>query len=511
MAVSETEREEQGVIYGKLIALEGDTEMLATQLQLLPPSQKFLVIPSMPEIFSDKEDFDPRSYVRTVHLAFKDRTERAQAFLRDGTSAHPRLVFMNGGSVSARRRCISRICQDTDGDVGAAEDVFKEIAQDGVAGLMRDMSEQERQTERDAIDGEEEQVDEEEAESPHSKFMKAAESLKRETTSPQTDVTEEGLVSSPAHKLGATQNTEDVPTQGIFTTQHGGEIVRTILTGPSRPATFMDQKRGTFGSQYEEEYDPYAFADVASPGDGSLMSGGPPTPIVIYGEACLVDMASASPTKPRRAASFDTGRFYPSNSRFLEPPSSPGSALKHTTSAYNLRRPRTSEGMQARADGFPKLPRTTFLKASETTIKRSPTSAGSLNSSSTSLLVPAPRIFVDPGTDAKDAMGDTSKTGDSPWESEIFTPVFPVVEDFILQLFDGKPDEILESVIRTSKDGSYPAISQSIPSSPLSEGYDSSTSPLSGSCLRHAYGQPAEPCSNRRSKFTTLFQLSCGQ
>lgn len=104
MAVSETA---QDAINGRLIALEGDTEMLATQLRLLPQSEKFLVIPSMNEVFPANKNFDPRSYVRAVHLAFEDRIERAQTFLSSGTSAHPRLVFMNGGSASARSMCIS--------------------------------------------------------------------------------------------------------------------------------------------------------------------------------------------------------------------------------------------------------------------------------------------------------------------------------------------------------------------------------------------------------------------
>jgi hypothetical protein len=49
MAVSETV---QHAVHGKLIALEGDTEMLATQLRLLPQLKKFLVISSMNEAFT---------------------------------------------------------------------------------------------------------------------------------------------------------------------------------------------------------------------------------------------------------------------------------------------------------------------------------------------------------------------------------------------------------------------------------------------------------------------------
>jgi hypothetical protein len=48
MAVLETA---QDAIKGELIALEGDNEMLGTQLQSLPQSEKSLVIPSLKEIF----------------------------------------------------------------------------------------------------------------------------------------------------------------------------------------------------------------------------------------------------------------------------------------------------------------------------------------------------------------------------------------------------------------------------------------------------------------------------
>ncbi|KAN0110301.1 hypothetical protein V8E51_006688 [Hyaloscypha variabilis] len=490
MAVSETRRE-QNVVHGKLIALEGDEKMLATQLRLLPPSEKFLVIPSMSENFSYKGVFNPQSYVHAVHSAFKERAERAREFLRTGTSAHSRLVFMNGGSVSARTRCISRICQHMDGDVSTAENVFNEVVKNGALGLMKDVSDHDGQTDREAIDGEVEGV--QEVENPRQKLMKAAESLKLGSASKQLGITED-LASPPSQTMGATQSAEkiQVSRQDIFTTEHGDEIQRTVLEVP--PRDFL-QKRGTFGSQYQDtEYDP--FVNVASPGDAAFLLGGPPTPAVVYGEACLVDMASASPTIPHRAKSVD--RFYPSNSRFLEPLSSPG-PLKHTISAYDLRKKlETSEGMfQSFYDGFTKLPRTTFVKASETTIRKSPISARPLNSSSTSLQ--GPRIFIDRGTDAREDMDHAGKTADA-WEIKPFTPAFPVMEDFILQLFDGQPDEILESVIHTAKDGTYPAsppalegpdISiydedvRSAPPSPFSEECNSPTSPMSATSLQN--------------------------
>lgn len=124
------------------------------------------------------------------------------------------------------------------------------------------------------------------------------------------------------------------------------------------------------------------------------------------------------------------------------------------------------------------------MKAYETTIRKSPSCAGSLNSSSTSLPVSAARLFVDRGTDAR-KMEDAAQMGNASWGSENFITVFPVVEDFILQLFTFKPDEILEFVMRTSKDGSYPAIPHSNPALPLSEQNDSPGSPMAVVDLQH--------------------------
>src|SRR3954466_729909 len=126
---------------GKLVALEGYVDAISTQLLLLPPSQKILVLPSLLETLPYppiNNPFNARAFVRHVHAKFAERTETARAFLRSSTATHPRLVLVNGGSVAARTACISNICDRlTNGNVEAAEAIFDEIVRDGVTGLMR--------------------------------------------------------------------------------------------------------------------------------------------------------------------------------------------------------------------------------------------------------------------------------------------------------------------------------------------------------------------------------------
>lgn len=86
---------------GKLVALEGDSETIETQLRLLPPSQKILILPALQSVFSqnvesDKDSFNARTFIRDVHTNFTERTETARAFLRSSTTTQPRLVFING-------------------------------------------------------------------------------------------------------------------------------------------------------------------------------------------------------------------------------------------------------------------------------------------------------------------------------------------------------------------------------------------------------------------------------
>lgn len=168
---------------GKLVSLEGDVETISTQLRLLPPSQKILVLPSLLENISttDKHSFKPRAYIREVHEAYTGRIETARSFLETSTAWHPKLVLMNGGSVGARTTCITSICQNlTNGDVEKAEAIFDDIVKDGVAGLLA--HEDEGPEYAESNDGNEtvERADERE-EDPTVKAMKAADSLDRET------------------------------------------------------------------------------------------------------------------------------------------------------------------------------------------------------------------------------------------------------------------------------------------------------------------------------------------
>ncbi|RKF59728.1 putative gastric mucin-like protein [Erysiphe neolycopersici] len=128
-------------VNGKLIALEGESEVISTHIRLLPPSHKILVFPTLQDSSTTVDDpgnFDPKLFIRNVHAAFTQRVNVANSFLQTSEPEHPRLVFMNGGSIRARTICIEGICKNlTAGDIRAAETIFNDLIKDGLAGLMR--------------------------------------------------------------------------------------------------------------------------------------------------------------------------------------------------------------------------------------------------------------------------------------------------------------------------------------------------------------------------------------
>ncbi|TLS26078.1 hypothetical protein PpBr36_07442 [Pyricularia pennisetigena] len=126
--------------HGNLVALEGSPEVVSTQLRLLPTSPQILVLPSIQNYIKPKSDdtpFDARAFIREVHEASTIRRQQALDFLKKATPSRKRLVFLNGGTVSAHTLCITAIRQQ-EGIEGysKAEAIFTELVKDGLAGLV---------------------------------------------------------------------------------------------------------------------------------------------------------------------------------------------------------------------------------------------------------------------------------------------------------------------------------------------------------------------------------------
>lgn len=474
---------------GRLIALEGNRDVIETQLRLLPPSQKFLVLPSILDesiIYSDNEPFHARSFVQKVNAAYSSRLEKARSFLRTSEEGQPRLVFANGGSVSARASCIARIAESLDGDVAKAELTFDDLVKNGVAGLMdQDISsEKDGDIHNTLEDGE--NVEDEEDDSPTARAMKAAEALERETS----DISSDELVDHSAEALHGdrvvpdTGIVEDEPAgevpqdstsrrektskrnavitekkELLFTAAKGEEIRRTVIVVPQRHSSLWHRRNTVhtekpeirrYGSHRSSRPISRQLSGWGSDDDADLSSACdetfPTTPGVEYGEACLVDMQSSeSELLVRKSKSVD--RFFPS--LFQDPQQSMfPQTLKHSVSHSQLRT-RLSKSASDQLEYFPMLPRTTFVKASQTTIRKSPTESEASSSSASSFRTIA-RVFVDRGTDAGDPMA-SEKVG----HNTEFEPVFPVVEDLIIHLNSQDSDDLLRRVINSYKDGSY--------------------------------------------------------
>lgn len=117
--------------YGSVVAFEENADLISTQLRLLPISSKILILNSLLDAiprFAAGSKFDAPSFVAHVHKVFLRRAATGRSFLEKGTEDQPRLVLMNGGSMSAKAACLEKICEKvTSGDLVRAEEVYDEI------------------------------------------------------------------------------------------------------------------------------------------------------------------------------------------------------------------------------------------------------------------------------------------------------------------------------------------------------------------------------------------------
>jgi hypothetical protein len=489
---------------GKLVALEGDADTIATQLLLLPPSQKILVLPSLVEKLPqdiDASPFNARAFIQDVHAAFTERTETARAFLQSSTATHPRLVLMNGGSVTARTTCISRICENlTGGNLEGAESLLNDIVQDGITGLMPP-----EDVEFGGFDTKDPKVPEDEEvsemddieEDPTTKAMKLADSLDRETAQLQAENEEMEPVSVGRQQIE--ENTRRsiyeehlaempvTPTKPhIETLRHADDIIRTIVTVPTRNKT-INAKNGklepgflltTANSNHSlarphqpadftegEDDDEQSDHGLISPGQQSFISV-PHTPRVVCGEACIVDVQSPlrknSDQWIRKVKSVDRFRLGNIKVDSLRSVFEPDS------------RPKTSGGRVETNYGrqdFPQLPRASFVRASQTTIKTKKSHTSNESAHSISSFHQSIRVYVDRGTDAEEKEGsDEITTGERNPEKvaeEAFEPVFPLVEDLIIHMTSHTSNEVFDSVLQSYINGTYPIIPHTAPGDEL--------------------------------------------
>lgn len=498
MTETTTNTEAVGNAVGNAVAFEGHPETISTQLRLLPTSPQILILPSV-QCYLPTDDgqqhFDAHDYIRKAHDAVKTRNETARAFLQGAQPNSKRLVFMNGGTPSAQALCIRQIMRhETQGDDLEAETMFNFLVREGLGGLE---SQSQKWFRKDFAQTEPSPKTKVKTQSPRQKqqalqpplspqqpdedpitrAMRAAEALDRSTAnlqpSNELDLTLSGAPrprsyslpmygysdsfgdAAPFFVFGARKRaTSDAsieeaiddasvpPMTPRFAVTHydDGNIDEPILTAYTDPKQSPACVGETYGPTFL--HSPLVdalptsrsdFFDVRSPSD------------VTFGEASLVDMRTTPTRGPvTRVRSLD--RIYPASSKLRDlcipadvaeddddVPRRPHSCMMVRKDSDTVSTPTLIEG-----------PRTILVRSKQSNVvslKSVPAGKKRNNRSS----------YVDRGTDAE--VVEEKK--------EPFAPVFPITEDLVVHFKDDIPDALLDNVVKSFRDGSYPVLSHS--------------------------------------------------
>ncbi|KAI0534428.1 hypothetical protein GGR58DRAFT_60992 [Xylaria digitata] len=315
--------------YGSLVAFEGPQDIISTQLRLLPNSSKLLILPSFEYFARDSDEsspFDARSLILRTHEACHVRTEMARTFLRESTPDNKRLVFMNGGTVSARMSCISAISkQQTNGDTTKAEAVFNRLIQNGIASLKRPSKPEQGpgvtskvETATD-IDGQ----DEDFPDDPISKAMRAADALYLETSFlqdtdeldftaaprprsisvPVLPVADDLQNAAPFYIFGPTENVENTENTEKAHLPLYVEKWRAMTAAEDQLTDIVTVPRSPSCASEAYPYDPFRPTSAVGPPRAVVESM--PTSPVLLGEARLVNIRCAASSAHKRIKSVD--------------------------------------------------------------------------------------------------------------------------------------------------------------------------------------------------------------
>ncbi|KAF9870530.1 gastric mucin-like protein [Colletotrichum karsti] len=495
---------ESAEYHGGLVAFEGPTDLVSTQLRLLPTSSQIAILPSVKE-FLEPEDpdqpFESRRFVKRVHDAVVKRREAAMVFLKESSPKRKRLVFMNGGTPSAQTVCIRAISRnETNGDISKAEAIFNEIVKGGVAGLDAHPA---------ASRGSFLDTTEDIAEDPITRAMRAADALDRETESLQPCSDIDLTVGRPrsmslpmysyADRFGDTApfyvfgeqpheestSEEDLPTETLQTRRSAPRLAITNFDELEKfaaldfnfdnnnnnhksvvpaPAAAPPRSPSCIGEAYEPadafppSTNPPGLLDVTSP-RSDVFSIRSTEPIIIE-QASIVRMKSTSSAKSLpRSHSADRLRLHRSNSRYRDTLMRLKSKDSTLAKKKGSDRRRSSvieliEDAERRENNSKLLgaPRTVYVRPARLnkTLPPPPPSPKEADESLT-----GKSSYVDRGTDAEEVVMTCSS----------FQPVLPFSEDLVIHFKDDSPDPILDYMIRAFKEGLYPV---ALPSSSTS-------------------------------------------
>ncbi|KKA29869.1 hypothetical protein TD95_004979 [Thielaviopsis punctulata] len=115
---------------GSIVVFEGPSEVVCTQLRLLPASPHILVLPGLQTYLPDRLDrnLNCETYIRHIHNAAAARHDAAVDFIRAGSPDAKRLVFLNGGTARAYAMCIQYISDhECHGNASMAESRLREL------------------------------------------------------------------------------------------------------------------------------------------------------------------------------------------------------------------------------------------------------------------------------------------------------------------------------------------------------------------------------------------------
>ncbi|KJZ80155.1 hypothetical protein HIM_00005 [Hirsutella minnesotensis 3608] len=464
-------------LLGSIVAFEGNSDTISTQLRLLPKSPQVLILPGvqchLPNT-SLEQGFDARAFVKQVHDALVARNETAKTFLLGSTPTNKRLVFMNGGTPSAQALCIKAIMKhETGEDEVKAGTIFDELVKDGAAGLL-----ERRRRKKGLYGGSSHRLGEEDdGQDPITRAMRAADALDRQTANLQLSDDPDLLVptrqrssslplygysdalgdAAPFFVFGA--RPADIDGQaddGAAPSRRGSHIFpqfdeaaqRPVLLDPWNPS--MDPYSP---SCIGESYEPPSLRDrieIEACSPTSTRFSTQTLDNVVYGEASVLDVRhSMARGSLARVKSLD--RLYPSSPMFrdLGIPShswlaEPEVPCRHRHQSLMVVRdandkPWNRMSLDERPHSLMSRPPPPTIRVAPVPITKKKRGKRHVRARST---------YVDRGTDPE---SDCDEEGP-------FEPVFVCTEDLVLFLKDDTADRVLESAIDAFREGRYPVI-----------------------------------------------------